>query len=81
MTRMKISETAPAIARGAKSDDEILTVEEVAEILKVSVGTIRKWRSEGAGPKGFRVGKYVRFRRSSVDLFIQEREAAERGDK
>ena len=64
------------ITRGAKSeDDEILTVEDVAKILKVPVGTIRKWRSEKTGPKGFRVGKYVRFRRSSVDLFIEEREA------
>jgi excisionase family DNA binding protein len=54
---------------------EILTIQEVAELLKVPVGTVRKWRSEGMGPQGFRVGKHVRYRRSSVDLFIAEREA------
>ena len=56
-------------------NDEILTIEEVSEILKVPTGTIRKWRTERMGPRGFRVGKYVRFRRSSVELFITEREA------
>ena len=54
--------------------DELLTIGEVAEILKVPVGTIRKWRSEGEGPEGFRVGKHVRFRRSAVARFIAARE-------
>jgi excisionase family DNA binding protein len=56
--------------------DEILTLDEVAAILKISVATIRKWRSEGCGPPGFRVGKYVRFRLSGVEQFIADREAA-----
>ncbi|MFI1996296.1 helix-turn-helix transcriptional regulator [Actinoplanes sp. NPDC020271] len=54
--------------------DELVTIEEVAEILKVPVATIRKWRSEGSGPQGFRVGKYVRFRKSAVEDFIRQKE-------
>ncbi|WP_411267437.1 helix-turn-helix domain-containing protein [Actinoplanes sp. KI2] len=78
MTRTKTAGSAPLTAKDAdKDDDEILTIEDVAEILKVPVGTVRKWRSARIGPKGFRVGKYVRFRRSSVDLFIEQREAAQ----
>jgi excisionase family DNA binding protein len=54
--------------------DEILTIDEVAQLLKVPVGTLRKWRSAGEGPEGFRLGKYVRFRRSSVDRFVSDKE-------
>lgn len=60
-----------------QSLDELLTLDEVAAILKVPPGTVRKWRAEGAGPQGFRVGKYVRFRRSAVEQFIRERESEE----
>jgi excisionase family DNA binding protein len=56
--------------------DELLTIDEVAAMLKVPVGTLRKWRSAGSGPEGFRIGKYIRFRRSSVDRFIVELEAS-----
>ena len=57
--------------------DELLTVDEVAHIFKVPVGTIRKWRSAREGPHAFRVGKYLRFRRSAVDQYISQREKAE----
>jgi len=56
------------------SPDDLLTVEEVAEIFRVPVATVRKWRNEGSGPPGFRVGKYVRYRRSAVELYITELE-------
>ena len=62
----------------ADDGDELLTIEEVAEIFKVPVGTVRKWRTERTGPEGFRVGKYVRFRRSVVERFIAETEHNQR---
>ncbi|WP_212992935.1 helix-turn-helix transcriptional regulator [Actinoplanes auranticolor] len=52
-------------------------IDEVAALMKIPVGTLRKWRSAGNGPQGFRLGKYVRFRRSSVDRFIADIEAAQ----
>ncbi|MEU7906336.1 helix-turn-helix domain-containing protein [Actinoplanes sp. NPDC049118] len=55
--------------------DELLTIDEVAELLKVPVATLRKWRTSGNGPQGFRIGKYMRFRRSSVEDFIATLEA------
>ncbi|MEU4239656.1 helix-turn-helix domain-containing protein [Actinoplanes sp. NPDC026619] len=60
--------------RLSKADDELLTIEEVAAIFKVPVATVRKWRNNREGPDGFRVGKYVRYRRSVVDEFIAKRE-------
>ncbi|MFF5291825.1 helix-turn-helix domain-containing protein [Paractinoplanes globisporus] len=58
--------------------DELLTTEEVAAIFKVPVATVRKWRNNREGPDGFRVGKYVRYRRSVVDKFIADRERQQR---
>lgn len=40
------------------SPDDLLTTEEVAQIFRVPVATIRKWRNDRTGPPGFRVGKY-----------------------
>ncbi|GID94529.1 helix-turn-helix transcriptional regulator [Amorphoplanes digitatis] len=62
--------------RNTQERDELLTINEVADILKIPVGTLRKWRTEGNGPEGFRLGKYVRFRHSAVNRFISAREAA-----
>lgn len=61
--------------RKKELDDELLTMQEVAGILKVPVTTLRKWRTSGTGPTGFRVGKYVRFRRSAVEQFVSDQEA------
>jgi excisionase family DNA binding protein len=60
-----------------RTHDELLTLDELAFILKVPAATIRKWRSAREGPPGFRVGKYVRFRRSAVEQYITEREKAD----
>ena len=61
----------------SRPHDELLTVDEVAQIFKVPVGTIRKWRSAREGPRGIRVGKYLRFRRAAVEQYISQREKAE----
>ncbi|MFI5937848.1 helix-turn-helix transcriptional regulator [Actinoplanes sp. NPDC051494] len=56
--------------------DELLTIGEVSATLKVPVSTLRRWRSAGFGPEGFLLGKHLRFRRSVVDRFVADREAA-----
>jgi excisionase family DNA binding protein len=61
-----------------RAADELLTLDEVAEILRVPPATVRKWRNNRDGPLGFRVGKYVRYRRSQVDKFIADMEARQR---
>jgi len=63
---------------GKKAADELMTLEEVAEVFRVPPATVRKWRSNRDGPSGFRVGKYVRFRRSEVDKFIKKMEDRQR---
>jgi len=49
----------------------MMTVEDLAEYLGLPIGTIYKQRSEGTGPPGYRVGKFVRWKRSEVDAWLE----------
>ena len=45
--------------------DRLLTVEDLAGHLGVPVATIYAWRYHHQGPPGFRVGKHLRYRRTT----------------
>lgn len=63
---------------------DLMTTQEVADYLKVPAATLRYWRHQGTGPKGFRLGgKKVMHRRQDVDAWVMEAINAERepGDK
>ena len=53
--------------------DQLLTVEDLAEYFEVPVATVYAWRHRRQGPTGFRVGRHLRFRRSDVERWIDER--------
>lgn len=55
---------------------ELLTPEQVAELLQVETGLLRRWRYERRGPASFKVGKYVRYRGEDVLSWIEEQRAA-----
>ncbi|MGH9014021.1 MAG: helix-turn-helix domain-containing protein [Acidimicrobiia bacterium] len=55
---------------------ELLTPEQVAELLQVETGLLRRWRYERRGPASFKVGKYVRYRCEDVLAWIEEQRAA-----
>lgn len=48
-----------------------LTEREVAELLGLSVATLRAWRHRGKGPRFLRLGRSVRYLPSDVDDFVQ----------
>ena len=59
---------------------DLMTTQEVADYLKVPAATLRYWRHQGTGPRGFRLGgKKVMFRRADVDAYLLEQINAERG--
>lgn len=58
---------------------DLLTTEEVADLLRVSRATIYAWRADRTGPPAVIIGSRLRFRREDVDAWIaQHREPAER---
>ena len=42
--------------------EALMTIEEVAEILRMPVASLRYWRVLGTGPRGFLVGRRLRYR-------------------
>lgn len=75
-----MSAALPARADDHGMDGDLLTVAEVADLLRTSDRTLRRWREEGVGPAYLRIGqRYIRYRRSSVMAWIeaQEREREE----
>ena len=58
------------------ADDVLLTEVEVADLLRVSQRTVRRWRNEGTGPPALRVGRRIRYRRSAVEAWLDRRDHA-----
>jgi len=54
------------------TDDELLTISEVADFLRVPVATLRYWRHLGTGPTSFRIGRAVRYIRADVLAWLRE---------
>jgi predicted DNA-binding transcriptional regulator AlpA len=50
--------------------DELLTISEVAAIVRAPIATLRYWRHLGTGPRSFRVGRGVRYWRSEVSGWL-----------
>jgi excisionase family DNA binding protein len=55
---------------------EYLTVEEVATMTRLSPSTIRWYRQVGKGPRSFKLGRRVAFRRADVEAWIEQQYAA-----
>lgn len=53
------------------SDDEIMTVKELAEYLKIAEKTAYRFVAEGKIP-GFKVGSAWRFRQKEIDAWIKK---------
>jgi predicted site-specific integrase-resolvase len=43
-----------------------------AELLEISVKTLRKWRGEGVGPTYVKLGRSVRYRLGDLTRFIEK---------
>jgi excisionase family DNA binding protein len=59
--------------------DEILTLPEVAQLLKVAEKTVYSMAQKGQLP-AFKVGGQWRFKRADLDQWIEQQKAASRDD-
>ncbi|MDR1441405.1 MAG: helix-turn-helix domain-containing protein [Bifidobacteriaceae bacterium] len=55
-----------------------LTTQEVAVLCRTSQETVRYWRHVGKGPRGFKLGRKVLYRRQDVEAWLQEHYEADR---
>ncbi|MFC4373393.1 helix-turn-helix transcriptional regulator [Nocardia halotolerans] len=49
-------------------------IDELATYLDVPKDTIYEWRKSGLGPRAIKVGKSLRWRPKTVELWLDERE-------
>ena len=54
----------------APANDELLTISEVAAIVRAPVATMRYWRHLGTGPRSFRLGRRVVYRVGDLQAWI-----------
>jgi excisionase family DNA binding protein len=62
------------------SDDEILTVKELADYLKIAEKTAYRFVAEGKIP-AFKVGSAWRFKKDAIDAWIKSQNTMNKGKK
>ena len=55
--------------------EEHLTTEEVAAITRSARNTVLWWRHVGRGPRSFKVGRRVLYKRADVEAWLSEQYA------
>ncbi|WP_448623991.1 helix-turn-helix transcriptional regulator [Geodermatophilus sp. URMC 64] len=65
----------------AGSQPELLTIAEAAELVRAPVATLRYWRHLGTGPRSFRLGRRVLYRREDVHAWINDRHSENRAGR
>lgn len=79
MAASHISAKVTAVSKQSKPEDDrhplgtLLTIQELADRLTVSVGCIRAWRLRGDGPPAIRVGTALRWDSREVDEWLDIR--------
>ena len=53
-----------------ETSDRLMTLAELADMLGVPVNTLYGWRCRGEGPPGYRIGRHVRYRRATVEEWL-----------
>jgi excisionase family DNA binding protein len=58
-------------------EEPLMTPREVADFLGLPIATLQTWRAKRSGPRGYRVGKHVRYRREDVEAWLEKRADSE----
>lgn len=53
--------------------EQLLDEKELAQLIRVSVPTLRYWRSTGQGPRFRKVGQMVRYAPSDINAWLNSR--------
>ena len=61
----------PTTSEMPHANDALLTLPEVADLVRVPIATLRYWRHLGSGPQSFRIGRTVRYWRNDVLQWLE----------
>lgn len=53
--------------------ERLMSVVELSDMLGIPVETLYGWRHRGEGPAGYRIGRHVRYRRTTVEAWLEDR--------
>lgn len=56
--------------------EQLLTPQDLADLCGVPVATVYRWNHFGQGPLVLHVGRYVRYRPSDVEAWLEEQEVS-----
>jgi excisionase family DNA binding protein len=70
-----MTDPAASSEPAAHSERDLLTIDEAAELLRAPVATLRYWRHLGTGPRSFRLGRRVLYRRDDVTAWVEDQRA------
>jgi excisionase family DNA binding protein len=75
-----MTRAAPEVAQaeGQHGAAALMTTEEVSAQLRISVRTLKRWRSQGIGPVPVRMGATWLYPRTNVDAYIKQNEGFSR---
>lgn len=51
-------------------NDNLLTTDQAAALVRVKPATLKIWRMKGAGPAFIKVGRLVRYRRTTIERWL-----------
>lgn len=68
---MSISDKEVRTVTTITEAEPLMTPQEVADFLALPVLTLQTWRAKRTGPRAYRVGRHVRYRREDVQAWLE----------
>lgn len=56
-------------------NDQLLTIDQLAEMCQVSRSTVVDWNRKKTGPRSIRIGKYTRYQPADVAAWLEAKSA------
>ena len=53
--------------------ERLMSITDLSEMLGVPIHTLDRWRHNGEGPVGYRIGRHVKYRRATVEAWLETR--------
>ena len=78
-TEEPVTTTTTHVPFPERDAEELMTLSEVADILRVPINTMRWWRQRGVGPEFFKIGRHLVTTVGDVRRFIREQRRQQQG--